>query len=179
MTTATHTETRPHHRADRRRTSVLAMTLVAAVVLAGPAAAQPTGPSDELIPVPAPTDDPEAVLRVTPGCDPERVDYEVEILDGLGERPFTVRVDWSSEGPGPGGSGTGQAGSIATGEGAFQFVAVVTYPQVITLDHQVLAAVSVSSPPEAAAVECDEPDEPGGSDGFDPDVRTATPTFTG
>ncbi|MFA9432177.1 hypothetical protein [Egicoccus sp. AB-alg2] len=169
-----------------RRSRGVVATTAALLLLAGPAAAQPAAGADEFAPQPNPHPDPEVALHVDPGCDPARVDFTVAVLGGPDDRPYTVRVDWEEAGVGGGGSAHGADGTIGTGEGTFELVAVAHYPQVMTED-QVFAPLSISSAPQSTDVTC-EPDDGGGTepdpdpdDGpdRDPDIRTATPTFTG
>src|SRR5690606_11937794 len=108
-------------------------------------------------------------------------------------RPYTVKLDWSNQDSGDSGSSNGPEAQLPTGEGTVDVTAVVHFPEIIDLNQDFHAAQTVSSSTKTVTVECDDdPDgNPGGGDGgdggnggngggaVDPDVRSASPNFTG
>jgi hypothetical protein len=187
-TTATHLITGTAVAVPRTRQLLLAALLALAAPLAAPlalvapAVAQPAGPT-EVLPQPDPHPDPEVALQGFDRCDPAPgVTYEAAVLGGFDDRPFTARVDWSNQDTGASGSTDGLSGAATTGEGTVELVAIVTYPAVITLEGDQLAAAVVSSSTVTVLVDCPSgvPGDGGGDDGQPgDDVVTATPTFTG
>jgi hypothetical protein len=194
MNTATTTTTGPTtaRRIRRHSLPLLAATLVSALVLAVPAAAQPAADLDEVV-GPPPQPAPEIVVQGAGQCDPDGFSYLATVVLPLDDRPLTVKVDWSEvDGP-AGGTENAASGFVPADEGSYELVATVHYPQVHTED-QILAAVSATSAPTVVTVSCeDDPEDPdpkdpdpkdptgnpGGGSSVGSDIVQASPNFTG
>ena len=113
--------------------------------------------------------DPKVTIDVTPHCEPEPgLAYEIDVQDPPGGA-IAFKAQWREQG-GPVQTVDGQSGTIATGEGTFEFRGVLHYQG------------PGFYPTDWVTVVVDCPDDPGGEPGGDEHEDAPVPglpTFTG
>jgi hypothetical protein len=118
--------------------------------------------------VPVPKGEPSVTVEVTPSCEPEAGFSYVTTVQSPPAGDHVIELQWRGT-DGPVQKAAGDQGFVATGEGTFE-VRSVLYdgnPGFIASDW------------DEVIVDCDTEDPGEGPDPDDPDVRVATPTFTG